>query len=218
MRDRGIPRFAAALCVMALAGCVPAEFDHPLSDPALAVADSSLFGAWVAECSSAGSVHLPEAGWGYSPNYPGILCIAPAGGGEVALVMTSPDSSRLATPWWFRGFASRLGQERYLNLRVTALSLEQGRVKSLRDRRWWIVRYQLLPDGRLRLAFFDDEQARKLIGAGRLQGEKRAEKNPRVTTGTAGLAGLLPSLPQEECFEEYGVFHRLEAVPYSPGR
>jgi hypothetical protein len=218
VRDRWVLPFAAGLCALALAGCVPAEFDHALSDPALAVADSSLFGAWVAECPKVGSVHVPEAGWGMSPSYPGILCIAPAGGGDVGLVLTSPDSSRVATPWLSRGFTTRLGQERYLNLHVTLLSLEQGRVRSVRDRRWWIVRYQLLPDGRLRLAFFDDEQAGKLIGAGRLQGGKRQEKNPHVTTGTAELARLLPSLQQEECFEEYGVFHRLEAIPYSPGR
>jgi hypothetical protein len=218
MRDERILLLAAALCVLALAGCVPAEFDHPLSDPALAVADSSLFGAWIAECSVAGSVHLPESGWGMSPNYPGILCIAPAGGGEVGLVMTSPDSACLATPWLLYGFASRLGQERYLNLHVTTLSRGGERVSSRRAGRWWIVRYELLPGGRLRLAFFDDEKAGKLMGAGRLQAGRKLEKYPHLTTSTAELARLLPSLPPEECFEEYGIFHRLEAVPYSPGR
>lgn len=200
-----MPLLALVLVALALAACEPAEFDHPLTDPALAGTDSSLFGAWIAE----------------GRNDVEILCISPSKGGGMQVVLTGPNDA-VPGGLTFRGHASRVGPGSYLNLRALVALDFRGRPLEEKDRReratfserWWILAYRFTADSRLVLSYFDDAKAGSLIRAGRLEGViGRGGEGTRVTSGTAALARVLPTLDPGECFERYAVLRRIVVPP-----
>jgi hypothetical protein len=190
---------------LALAGCVPAEFEHPVSDPALARPDSALFGAWVKEGSGE-----PEIVW-----------FAPLPRGGVQLVVTGADSSTALGGLTLRGFASRLGDDRYLSLRPLAgirghggMPFADWHERARFAERWLVLGYEVSADGRLALAFFDDDKAEALIAAGRLHGtSKKSRHGQRVTSSTEELTNVLTTLDHDECFEREDVYHRIVPPP-----
>lgn len=208
-RCRWILALAGAFA-LALAGCVPAEFEHPVSDPAHAQPDSTLFGVWVKE------------GRGEAE----ILSVAPLSRGGVQVVVSGNDTSTALGGLALRGFASRLGDERYLSLRPLvsihgkgALPFLDWKERARYSERWFVMSYRVTPDGLLFLAFFDDDKADALIRAGRLPGmDKKSRGGLRVTASTAGLAATLPTLAHDECFPGADVYHRIVPPPVDTTR
>lgn len=195
-----IPWFAWLLSLPLLAGCVPAEFDHPLSDPAAAAPDSSLLGAWMDDSNEGG---------------PAMLFVTPMAGGRVQFVLAGPDTTALPC-FVLRGFASRLGERHYLNLRPMAslrfagsLIDDDARNRGARfAERWWIVRCDLSADGTLALSYFDDDKAKGLIDGAPLRGiPGRGDRVLRVTSETAELARGMPGLDQ--AFVALGNYRRV---------
>ena len=144
--------FAATLL---LAGC-PYASEFPLGDPAEAVADAALLGAW--RPAVEGEEEFT-------------LTFRSSGGGQLTVTAESPEEEQASYP----AFVSEAGAERFLNLREEA---ESGR--------WYFANYRLEGDRLLlRLVDDELFEGQELPGPAELRDFLRLHlDDPRLYGGT----------------------------------
>lgn len=177
-----------AVCVTLLgAGCGPAEFQNPLSDPAAAKHDTRLAGSWISR----------------EENEDTKMRIRAQDAGMSELVVDSKQD-----PLQFTMFVTDLDGKGYMNLKATGSQKDVGP-------NYLIARYELSGDGStLSLRLTEENYLEKAIGEGKLQGKITTEgstKNILVTESTEKLAEFVRTSDPEQLFGETLTFKKAEA-------
>ena len=196
---------AAVAGLAAIAGCVPPESVHPLSDPAKAKADPRLAGAFAANLDGG------EAWLHFNPR---------AGSAVVDVILIGYDPREGAMVLHYEAFPTQIGKHGYLNLRAKKFD-DMLEAKYTRSPTYIFARYQFAKDGALTLAVMDDDLAEKAIGKGEVEGKTSrggeatdlgtvTGNGTVLTADSATLSAWVAKSTDPALFNTLGVFRRVD--------